>query len=435
MIERSLISLFSGAGGLDLGLMQAGMKPLVAVEIDQDCRSTLSRNMPEVHLATPGDIRLLSGEDILTMAGLKKGEAFCVNGGPPCQSFSSGGKRQSIADPRGSLFEHYVRIIEAVQPKYFIFENVSQLITAARKHRPIKDRPGQMWNLSAYSTGVNAEDGRAPLTPDELAGSAFEEILSRFLMLGYFLTFGILNAADYGVPQRRLRLLLLGSRDHDRISLPIPTHAYKDEAFPPLRPWVTLRQALEGLKEDEPQHNNYTPRFKQYFERVPPGGNWRDLPPAVQIEALGERAFLAGGGKTGFFRRLSWDEPSPTIVGKANRKSGAMCHPSEIRPLTVRECARLQGFPDEYMFSGGMQSQYLQVGNAVPVGLGFAVGQAILRADLECSGPPIDRRLLTEHTQSRIVDLLNNSRQVLRRSARNKRYHRPKQQTSLEFTL
>ncbi|MDA1054830.1 MAG: DNA cytosine methyltransferase [Planctomycetota bacterium] len=115
---------------------------------------------------------------------------------------------------------------------------------------------------------------------------------------------------------------------------------------------------------------------------IPSGGNWRSLPPGLQREALGEASFAAGGGKTGFFRRLSWDKPAPTITGRANRKGSALCHPESIRPLSVKECARLQGFPDDWHFVGAMNRQYLQVGNAVPVPLGTAIGHTILDCEL-----------------------------------------------------
>jgi len=423
--RRPLVSLFTGAGGLDYGLHLAGLHPVVMVESDEDCRETLTLNFPDARLTTPGDITLLSGDDILAAAGLEVGEAFCVSGGPPCQSFSTGGKRGSIKDPRGALFEQFIRVIRELRPRYFVFENVAQLLTAPIRHRPIRERPGQNWNLSAYSSADRvAEDGRAPLEKDEMAGSAFDFILQKLLGLGYYFVFGVLSATDYGVPQHRLRLFVLGSRNHDCIYLPTPSHAHPDLARPPLKPWVTLREGLEGLEDKEAQHSRYSPRYRRYFELVPPGGNWRDLPQELQIEALGERAYKAGGGKTGFFRRLSWDKPSPTITGKPNRKSAALCHPSETRPLTVKECARLQGFPDDWRFAGSMYSRYLQIGNAVPVQLGRAIGKALLEADEAAHDVVLDSQDLVRRTMRKLPEMRMAALQVLRRNARNKRSRR-----------
>src|SRR5262249_14672100 len=156
-----------------------------------DCCATIRVNRPELPLIDR-DIRSVSTSEILDVARIKSGELFCIVGGPPCQPFSSGGKRHSIMDPRGSLFMEYVRVIREARPKYFIFENVAHIITAAVKHRPIAERPGQNWNLSAYSrqTYDGLEDAK-PLDPDELSGSAIAVVLEEFEKLGYFLTYGV----------------------------------------------------------------------------------------------------------------------------------------------------------------------------------------------------------------------------------------------------
>lgn len=421
------ISLFSGSMGFDLGLEKAGFNTRVCVEIDRDCVETLRLNRPELPVIGQ-DIRQVSTEQILATARLKVGEAFCVAGGPPCQSFSSGGKRSSILDPRGSLFTEFVRVVREAAPQYFIFENVANIVTAAVSHRPIAERPGQSWNLSSYSdTAKNRsgiDDTCRPLERDELAGSAIRVILAEFEGLGYDLTFGVLNAADFGVPQKRLRFVLIGSRGGKGIHLPRPTHAERPTAG--RQRWATLRDALKSLHESHPLHSNYTAGFEALFDQVPPGSNWRALPPALQRSAMGN-AFDSGGGKTGFFRRLSWDEPAPTIVGKPNRKSCALCHPDQTRPLTVRECARVQGFPDDWQFAGGMHRQYLQVGNAVPVGLGEAVGLAILQSD----ATPARRHETHARAQIDAEALLADAQRVLRASARNRISRAAPQQTAL----
>jgi DNA (cytosine-5)-methyltransferase 1 len=380
---KKVISLFSGGMGLDLGFEAAGFEIPVSVEILKRCCETIRANRPGTHVFE-GDIRTVTTAQMLSAAKLEVGEAFAVIGGPPCQSFSTGGKRTAIHDTRGELFMEFVRVVKEAEPAFFVFENVSQLLTAAVKHRPIAERPGQNWNLSAYSkaegeksdlftedTDEEETDDVKPLAANEMSGSAFQVVLKEFESLPYELSFGVLNAADFGVPQKRLRLVLIGSKRKGIYQLPEPTHTRAT--------WKTLADALENLTETDPQHSNYSEEFKRFFSLIPPGGNWRALPIDEQRKALGN-AFTSGGGKTGFFRRLAWDEPTPTIVGKPNRKSCAICHPEKLRPLTVRESARVQGFPDDWQFCGSMHDQYLQIGNAVPVGLGHAIATSLLLA-------------------------------------------------------
>lgn len=420
--------------GLDLGLEQAGFEVRACVELDKDCCRTIRLNHPDLPLIDR-DIATVPTSELLARAGLVDQPPFCVSGGPPCQSFSPGGKRTAINDPRGSLFLEFVRIVRETQPLYFVFENVAQIVTAALQHRPISERPGKNWNLSTYSQRGKAwsavsDDGSGLLQPDELSGTAIQFILEAFAGLGYYLTFGVVNAADYGVPQRRLRFVIIGSRVTTDIALPQPTHsAVGDDG---LHHWVTLRDALHDLAEDAPLHSSYMEGFRRFFALIPPGGNWRNLPPDVQRKALGA-AYEAGGGKTGFFRRLAWDEPAPTIVGKPNRKSSAICHPDQLRPLTVRECARLQQFPDDWQFAGGMHSQYTQIGNAVPVGLGLAIGRAIIEANRNVAlnghgGPTIEALASWRHQQPQ---MLEQAQKVLRHSARNRASRAKRQQLPL----
>ena len=165
---------------------------------------------------------------------------------------------------------------------------------------------------------------------------------------------------------------MLGSQECPPPALPQPVYG---EGRQPSA--GTVHEVIEHLKNDPGAHSEYTAPVRGLFSLIPPGGNWRSLPPSLHREALGG-AFDAGGGKTGFLRRLAWDTPSPTITGRANRKGSALCHPDADRPLSVKECAAIQGFPSEWVFSGAMNSQYMQIGNAVPVPLGLAAGQAIL---------------------------------------------------------
>lgn len=380
--SKPVISLFSGAMGLDVGLEMAGFDTAVSVEENEECVESIQKNRPNLPIIS-GDIRNIDAQKILDAAELDQEEPFLVAGGPPCVTFSSGGNRGSIRDAEGSLFEDFLRIVKYSRPKYFLFENVANIVTAAIKHRPIEERPGEHWNLSSYSDGVrdsvDKDENVAPLMPEEQAGSAIEVVLDAFENLGYQMIFFVLNAADYGVPQHRLRLFIVGSRGNAPLSLPDPTHG--PETIPGVKPRKTLRSAIYDLEEPL-ESPSYSEKYRQFFSEVPSGGNWRDLPEDIQKEAMGE-SYNSGGGKTGFFRRLSWDEPSPTVTKKPNRKSSAFCHPEEIRPLAVEEWARIQSFPDEWGFSGGTYSKYSQIGNAVPCLLGKAVGEMILEADHE----------------------------------------------------
>ena len=362
--------------GFDLGLEQAGFRVTLANEVDSRCCETIARNRPGLRLLT-------GGIESLTAASLRSarsfaGDVYMMIGGPPCQSFSSGGKRASLADPRGNLIYEYLRLIGEVRPQYFVLENVANLTTAAIRHRPIAERPGKHWSLKRYDTQPdNHPSGARPLEPDELSGSAIRKLLQDVQQLKYHVVFGVLDAADYGAPQHRLRFIMIGARDGSPPSLPAPTHGPSGSG---LKPYRTVRHAITGLQTDPGPGSQYTPAVRRYFDLVPAGGNWRDLPPHLQPKALGG-SWNAGGGKTGFYRRLPWDTPSPTIIARANRKGSALCHPEAVRPISVREAAALQGFPPDWEFAGSMNSQYQQIGNAVPVPLGKAIITAIKQTD------------------------------------------------------
>lgn len=406
--SAAVVSLFSGAMGLDLGLERAGIGPTLAVEIDGHCCATIRKNRPG-HDVWQADVSGLDGRAVLGRLG-EPGEVFLMVGGPPCQSFSPGGKRAALSDPRGNLIYVYLKLIEEVRPRYFVLENVANIVTAALRHRPIAERPGKRWNLSSYDGKGGVSDGSAaPMEADELSGSAVRQIIGDVTGLGYHINISVVDSADYGAAQHRLRFLMFGSLEGPAPVLPGPTHGERSADGAPER---TVRDAIFDLRGNPGAHSVYTPEVARYFALVPPGGNWRHLPKELQRTALGDAAHAAGGGKTGFYRRLSWDAPSPTVTGRANRKGSALCHPEAVRPLSVRECARLQGFPDDWIFQGSMNRQYLQVGNAVPVQLGEVIGKAVLGA-VGRAGPdqgPVD----LEHALELAV-------RRLRASARNKR--------------
>lgn len=385
-------SFFSGAMGLDLGLEAAGWHPSLAVEIEPKFCETIRTNRPEIRVIE-SDVAALSGDKLKALTEVENVDIMV--GGPPCQSFSTGGKRTALNDPRGNAIFEYLRLVSEVRPSIFVFENVANLVTAAIRHRPIAERPGKSWNLSSYSASqpslLEAVEGEPlPLAEDELSGSAIRYLLKTVIAdLGYQVRFAVLDSADYGAPQRRLRFVMIGSRDGIPPSFIAPTRGTSD------CPLVTVRDAIGDLVDDPGPGSLYTDETRGYFDLVPEGGNWRDLPRDVAAQAMGERSLMAGGGKTGFFRRLHWERQSPTITGKPNRKGSAMCHPSQSRPLSVRECARLQGFPDNWQIQGSVAEQYLQIGNAVPVALGRAIGETLRQDAPESEKLDLDEMLAT----------------------------------------
>lgn len=338
-----VISLFSGAMGLDIGLKQAGLEIRISQDIDPWCVKTAqANNIPCVH----GDIRELIREDpeckfLLKPADLLPGEAFAVVGGPPCQPFSTAGKRLAIDDPRGTLFKEFCHVVRVVKPRFFVMENVKGLLSAT-------------------------VDGKK---------SVFELIKKSFEEIGYKIVWGVLDAVHYGVPQFRERLVIIGSRDWEDIFLPVPTHFPRHQD--PTYRWRTLRDAIEDLEHNPGPCAKFSPERLKYLKYIPQGGNWRNLPPHLVEDAMGG-AYNSGGGKTGFYRRLHYDQPAPTLVTSPVQKATMLCHPTQDRPLSVREYARIQQFPDDWKIEGNLSDCYRQIGNAVPVGLGKAIGQALL---------------------------------------------------------
>jgi len=355
-----VISLFSGAMGLDLGLEKAGFRTVLAVECDAQAVETIRLNRPNLPVLHR-KIEDLTVEEILKAARLKVGGDFVVSGGPSCQAFSTAGQRRSFNDPRGSLFAHYVRVVREAKPKFFVMENVKGLLSAAVKHRPLNRRGA----------------GFSRLRPEEELGSAFRVVVETLKQLGYHTIFDVLNSADFGVPQTRERLIFIGSRDGKPIRMPLPTHA--KEASEGRRSWVSVREAIGHLRERRPEGLPLYRLHKRYLKLIPPGGNWKDLPRALQHHALG-KAYRSWGGRSGFYRRLDWDKPSPALTTVPTSKATMLCHPTRLRPLSLKEYARIQQFPDRWRFGGTVTSQYRQIGNAVPVGLGAAIGKAVRTA-------------------------------------------------------
>jgi DNA (cytosine-5)-methyltransferase 1 len=352
-----VVSLFSGAMGLDIGLEQAGAELALAVDVLEEAVETARLNRPDLPVAQ-GDLRSMTGSEIRHLASLESGDPIDIlAGGPPCQSFSTAGKRRALDDPdRGPLLFEFVRLLGELRPRCFVLENVPGLLSASSQ-----------WRQLPYNNNGKRID--------EHHGSLFRELSSRIGDAGYSVAHALLRAADFGVPQTRTRVFVVGFLDGRKFEFPSPSHC-KDDS-PLLPPWRTLRDALEGLTDDDSPCATFSERKRHFLSMVPPGGNWRDLPPPVQEESMG-KAFLAKGGRSGFWRRLAFDRPSPTILTEPQNASTSLCHPDEIRPLSVRECARIQTFPDKWKFLGSRSAQYKLVGNAVPPRLAEAIGEALL---------------------------------------------------------
>ena len=337
---------------MDIGLAKAGLNIVIGQDFDPACVATMRANG---HKVLGGDIREIDAADLLEQVGLAQGEPFLICGGPPCQPFSTAGKRLGINDPRGSLFMDFIRMIDYIRPRFFIMENVKGIISAPLKHTPLAERDKN--------------------DPEQHLGTVLDVILSEFNKLGYKTVYGVLDAVNYGVPQFRERFVLIGSRDNEDIFLPFPTHfqMHQDPAYR----WRTLQDTIKDLEHDCGECAAFSKDRLAYLRLVPEGGNWRDLPEAVRMEAMGG-AYGSGGGKVGFYRRLSYSQPSPTLVTSPVQKATMMCHPTQDRPLSIQEYARIQQFPDDWKFMGTSVAKYRQIGNAVPVGLASALGKAVL---------------------------------------------------------
>lgn len=350
------LSFFSGAMGLDLGVEKAGFDIRLACEIDKFCRQTIALNKPNAALLT--DINEYSAKDIRKAAGLNNSEEIdLIMGGPPCQAFSTAGKRNGFNDDRGNVFLKYLELCLELQPKYFIIENVRGLLSCPMDHRP-HDQRGE---------------GFPDLGEDELKGGALNFIINRLEDSGYGYSFNLYNSANFGTPQTRERIIIICSRDGRKPPFIMPTHS--EDGSHGLAKWNTLKSCISNLKEHE--HLNFPEKRLKYYRLLKPGENWKNLPEELQKEAMG-KSYYSGGGKTGFLRRLAWDKPSPTLVTHPAMPATDLAHPTEDRPISVQEYKRIQEFPDTWDLAGPTIQKYKQVGNAVPLGLGYAVGSLII---------------------------------------------------------
>lgn len=329
--EYKSIELFAGAGGLAIGLEKAGFHSVLLNEWDKFACATLRKNRPEWNIVE-GDVCDINFSEY-------KGEIDLLSGGFPCQAFSYAGKGEGFNDIRGTMFFQFARAIQEIQPKVILGENVKGLLSHDK-------------------------------------GRTIATIKKTITELGYTLVEPkILNAMNYKVPQKRERIIIIGIRNDlakgIKFSWPNPYHRI-----------MTMTDALkkgELYDNDVPQSigQEYPERKKNVLNLVPQGGCWRDLPDEVAREYM-KKSYFLGGGRTGMARRLGWNEPSLTLTCSPSQNQTERCHPDETRPLTVREYARIQTFPDDWMFEGSMSNQYKQIGNAVPVNLAHSVAQSIV---------------------------------------------------------
>ena len=354
-MEYNAISFFSGAMGLDLGMEKAGIKVRVVNDNDKFCCETIRQNRPKLPLIDK-PIEAVTTKEVLRAARLKKSEVFLVFGGPPCQAFSTAGGRKSLEDTRGNCILEFVKKINEIRPRYFVMENVRGLLSAA---------------LSPTGNKKHGGDVNSQQTP----GSAIKYISSLFEEVGYTISFSLFDSANYGVPQRRERVILFGNRGKKRIPLPQPTHSMDGRVTG--KKWVTLKEAFKGLNGAEHHHINFSENRLRFYKMLKAGQYWKHLPDELQPEAMG-KSYHLGGGKTGFYRRLAWDKPSPTLVTRPNMPATDLCHPTELRPLSVEEYEVIQQFPKGWKLAGKLVEQYKQIGNAVPVGLGYIAGKTII---------------------------------------------------------
>lgn len=329
--DYSVLELFAGAGGLAIGLEQAGIKCKALNENDKWACKTLRKNRPEWNLIED-DVRNVDFTDFY-------GQVDIVTGGFPCQAFSYAGKKLGLEDARGTLFYEFARAVRETQPKICVGENVR---------------------------GLLSHDG----------GKTLEGMISILDEIGYNVVtpVKVLKAIHYNVPQKRERLILVAIRKDIDITYNYPK---------PFSEIYSLKDALKKGKlfeKNVPKSDGakYPEHKKRVLDLVPPKGYWRDLPLDIQKEYM-QKSFYLGGGKTGMARRIGWDEPCLTLTCSPAQKQTERCHPDETRPFTVREYARIQTFPDEWIFEGSVSQQYKQIGNAVPVNLAKEIGYSLVK--------------------------------------------------------
>ncbi|MEG0076115.1 MAG: DNA (cytosine-5-)-methyltransferase [Eubacterium sp.] len=321
------LELFAGAGGLALGLEEAGFQEEGLIEIDKYATETLRINRPNWNVIEE-DIIKVAENNIKTYLKGKK-DIDMISGGYPCQAFSYAGNKMGLSDVRGTMFYYFAQIIDQLKPKLFLAENVKGLIN---------------------------HDG----------GKTIKTMIAIYEDLGYNVSYHLLKAVNYNVAQKRERVIIVGIQNK---------YAVKYRPPKPFDHQLVLRDVLKDVPDSIGE--KYSQKKKEVLKLIPPGGYWKDLPEDIAKAYMG-KSYYSGGGRTGMARRLSWDEPSLTLTCSPAQKQTERCHPDEIRPFTVREYARIQSFPDQWAFYGSMGQQYKQIGNAVPVALAKVIGLSLI---------------------------------------------------------
>lgn len=345
--EIVALSFFSGAMGLDIGMKNAGIEALLACEFNKYCRMTIASNSPEMALI--GDITKYDAKDILRMAKIPAGQKVdVIFGGPPCQAFSTAGARKAFDDERGNVFLRYLEVIGEIKPTYVVIENVRGLLSAPYPYKEVNEA---------------------------FKGGALLIVLDKLREYGYTVSFNLYNAANFGSPQIRERVVLIAKLGEEKVQYLTPTHSENGENG--MKPWRTLKDALEQQNIEEHHYITFPEKRLKFYRILKEGQYWKDLPENLQKEAMGDKLKL-GGGKTGFYRRLSYSKPSPTLVTNPTMPATDLCHPIEDRPLSVEEYKAIQEFPSEWNIIGPVLEQYKQIGNAVPIKLGEAIARRII---------------------------------------------------------
>ena len=317
--KPTAIELFAGAGGMALGSEKAGFDPILLVDNDKDCVATLRKNRPKWNVLHK-DIQDVS------FRGMR---SDLVTGGFPCQAFSHAGNKLGFEDTRGTLFYEFARAVKEIKPRMFLAENVEAIL---------RNQDGKTIKTIMY-------------------------VLSSF---GYEVRYEILNALNFDVPQKRKRVIFIGTKKGVKFQYPKPSNRV-----------VTLGDGLKDVPDSIGE--KYSDEKIKMMKHVPPGGSWVNMPVEVQKKYMG-KSFYSSGGRRGMGRRISWDEPCLTLTCSPGQKMTERCHPEEVRPFTIREYARIQTFPDSWEFVGSLSSQYRQIGNAVPVKLATALAKKVYKS-------------------------------------------------------
>lgn len=365
MKKYNCVELFAGSGGLGTGFINSGFNIISANDVWKAAEKTYKANHKDVKYIVK-DIAELTGEELVKDTGYKKEDIDVIIGGPPCQGFSTLGKR-FIDDPRNKLFKEYVRIVDEIKPKFFVMENVAGILSMEK-------------------------------------GNVLKNILESFKNIGYKVEYKLLNAAEYGVPQLRERTIFIGTRTNVEIKYPEKTHSLTGEAG--YKKAITLWDAIGDLPQSdteeiieyskEPQNDyqknirknctvlkNHKPSFHsekaiKMMTYIPTGKSaWdvKDMP----------KEYMPTSGYGNTYARLNPNEPGMTITRNFACISSSRCiHPYLNRGLTAREAARIQSYPDDYVFVGAKTDVHLQIGNSVPPLLGEKIGNAILKMLEEC---------------------------------------------------